>query len=105
MERPRSQTPFWLDLVPLVGNISGAIRNKLDNPMAHASTNRQSVRYDGQIHVVASRCDAHNIAAQFLLEYFAPPGAATRLVEDTIHDMPPTLIELIERMWEEPCQN
>eukprot|EP00959_Pyramimonas_sp_CCMP1952_P019693 416216-Pyramimonas_sp.AAC.1 len=62
--------------------MSEAMRNEPDNPMTHASAHRHIEREDGQMHVVTSRRDARNNAAQFLLGYFAPPGAATRLEED-----------------------
>eukprot|EP00959_Pyramimonas_sp_CCMP1952_P375452 7863725-Pyramimonas_sp.AAC.1 len=64
--------------------------------MTNANAARQIAREDGQMHVVTSWRHARNAAAQFLLEYFVPPCAATRLEEDVIHEMPPGRIKLIE---------
>eukprot|EP00959_Pyramimonas_sp_CCMP1952_P238202 4977835-Pyramimonas_sp.AAC.1 len=105
MEPPGSQMPFWFVLVPSVGTITIAMRNEPGDAIANACANRQIVREDGRMPVVTSRRDAHNIAAQVLLEHFAPPGAATSLEGDVIHEMLPGLTELIDIMCDEHCQN
>eukprot|EP00959_Pyramimonas_sp_CCMP1952_P471859 9499083-Pyramimonas_sp.AAC.1 len=80
MDAPGLTLPFWLDLFPISGCMSDVIWD------------------DGKAYELATRRDAINVAVQFVLDYLTTPTSVVQLEKDVVHEGPPGLVELVDKV-------